>query len=194
MQYIVYESFVICRGVGRPNANVFLREMEGKKFEDSGVYRGKAVKKREDTIDTETRLSQQLFVPGSHPYIADICKQIDAINKEVFKIQISDHCKENTLVRYTAGGHFTEHSDLMWPRENDHSKNSIRKLTSLMLISNPSDFKGGELRIRGTDRQLIRPQFEQGDLIVFSSHTPHVVAKLTEGIRYSLVMWSHGNF
>jgi len=87
---------------------------------------------------------------------------------------------------------------------SDHTMNpdmvgKIRKLSVTINISEPDTYKGGDLKFdfgEHTDSgkrfhtcEEIRPR---GSVIVFPSFMPHCVTPVTEGTRYSLVLWSLG--
>lgn len=74
----------------------------------------------------------------------------------------------------------------------------IRKLSMTLSLSDPKDYKGGNLRFdlgphRGDNRyhtcKEIRPK---GSIVIFPSHVMHQVTPVTSGTRYSLVAWSLG--
>lgn len=78
---------------------------------------------------------------------------------------------------------------------NLHKK--IRKLSLVMSLSDPNDYKGGELlfKILGEDKNIILKCDEiklKGSVVVFPSFITHKVTPITSGTRYSLVNWSVG--
>jgi PKHD-type hydroxylase len=68
----------------------------------------------------------------------------------------------------------------------------------LVQLSDPKDYKGGELefQFRNTDDPTpTRPCLEilpRGSIVVFPSFVWHRVKPVTEGTRYSLVIWNLG--
>lgn len=193
MQYEITGNVAIFRGLGKPNASVFLDEQRDKEFGTSRVYQ-QDKGRDDDGLDNRFRNSHQRSIHHEHPYILAAARAIKQVNEEYFKINVTDYCRENSLVRYGEGGFFKPHSDILWPATTkDHTATPIRKLTSIMLISDTSDFTGGKLRM-WNDNVMFRTDFEQGDLLVFPSYTRHVVDEVTSGLRYSLVMWSNGYF
>lgn len=85
------------------------------------------------------------------------------------------------------GGHYDTHMDM------GGGEMSTRKLSLVMLLNDPAEFKGGELEvlaIPGTDKTV--KEVTQGTVIAFPSWALHRVLKLTEGERWSLVCWVHG--
>lgn len=81
---------------------------------------------------------------------------------------------------------------------NLHGK--IRKLSVTCSLSDPSEYKGGELEFNfnnpeKTNKQNIRKCLEilpKGSLVVFPSFVWHRVCPVTKGTRYSLVIWNLG--
>jgi PKHD-type hydroxylase len=74
----------------------------------------------------------------------------------------------------------------------------VRKLSLTLNLSDPKTYKGGNLLFDfGEHSQNDRfvecsNAREQGTIIVFPSFLPHCVTPLTEGKRYSLVLWTLG--
>ena len=73
----------------------------------------------------------------------------------------------------------------------------VRKLSATINLNKPGDYDGGNLKFdmgphhpkRYHTCTEIRPR---GSVIVFPSHLYHQVTPVTEGTRYSLVMWNLG--
>jgi PKHD-type hydroxylase len=78
---------------------------------------------------------------------------------------------------------------------NSHGK--IRKLSLVMSLSDPNDYKGGNLmfKLLGENKNTILKCNEiksRGSVVVFPSFIRHKVTPVTDGTRYSLVNWSIG--
>jgi PKHD-type hydroxylase len=69
--------------------------------------------------------------------------------------------------------------------------NPIRKISMTCLLSDPSEFTGGDLLFSdaGNEKPL---QLKQGQAIFFASFLRHKVAPVKKGVRKSLVMWFGG--
>ena len=78
-----------------------------------------------------------------------------------------------------------------WHIDAGHPINGIqRKLSISILLSDPSEFEGGELQFKGMeDRKILT---KQGSIVVFPSFIEHKVAPVTKGVRYSAVTWASG--
>lgn len=88
------------------------------------------------------------------------------------------------LLEYRPGGFFTWHMDL------GSAKHSTRKISLVVLLSNPSDYVGGELEFFSTEDQ---PKLKQGAGVWFPSYMLHQVKPVTQGLRYTLVSWVNGD-
>jgi PKHD-type hydroxylase len=82
--------------------------------------------------------------------------------------------------------------------DNPNTHGKIRKLSVTCSLSDPKDYKGGELefQFRNVDDPTpTRPCLEilpRGSIVVFPSFVWHRVKPVTEGTRYSLVIWNLG--
>ena len=82
-------------------------------------------------------------------------------------------------------GHYDWHVDAGPPQNGVQ-----RKLSISILLSNPSDFEGGELQFKEMeDRKILTAQ---GSIVVFPSFIEHRVTPVTKGVRYSAVTWASG--
>lgn len=96
--------------------------------------------------------------------------------------------QENTQIgRYksTDEGHYDWHMDAGPPKDGVQ-----RKLSISILLSDPSDFEGGELQFKDIEDQKILTK--QGSIVVFPSFIEHRVTPVTKGVRYSAVTWVQG--
>lgn len=103
-------------------------------------------------------------------------------NKNFFKMDISS-LNETYILEYRKGDYFRPHMDI-----NDFSA-STRKLSLVLLLSEPGDYQGGELEFIPSVGEISQ---NQGNLIIFPSYMVHQVRKLKKGIRFSMVSWIHG--
>lgn len=89
---------------------------------------------------------------------------------------------------YLENGHYGWHSDY------GTSKNGkwTRKLSASVLVSDPSEYDGGDLEFIDYHGNIVQAPKEKGSVIVFDSRIPHRVAPVTRGRRVSLVTWMYG--
>jgi len=129
-----------------------------------------------------------------HPYI-------HAANKNAgwnFEWDFSEHCQ---FTKYKKGQYYGWHCD-SWDKPyvgEGPIKGKIRKLSMTLSLSDPSEYKGGELEFdfrnvdpKKTNISVCKEILPKGSLVVFPSFVWHRVKEVTKGTRYSLVMWNLG--
>ena len=116
-----------------------------------------------------------------------------------FDWDFSESCQ---FTIYKKGQYYDWHCD-SWDKPYDKEgpeKGKIRKLSVTVSLTNPKEYKGGELEFdfRNLDpdkKPNIRTCTEilpKGSLVVFPSFVWHRVKPITEGERNSLVIWNLG--
>ena len=91
------------------------------------------------------------------------------------------------FTEYPKGGFYDWHMDA---DVSCQFEPPVRKISMIILLSNPSEFEGGDLEFMSEGNKP--PQLIQGQAIFFCSMIRHRVAKVKKGIRRSLVMWFGG--
>jgi PKHD-type hydroxylase len=84
--------------------------------------------------------------------------------------------------------------------EEGPTKGKIRKLSVTVSLTDPKEYKGGELEFdfRNEDpdkKRAMRTCTEilpKGSVVVFPSFVWHRVKPVTKGVRHSLVIWNLG--
>jgi PKHD-type hydroxylase len=75
----------------------------------------------------------------------------------------------------------------------DTAKNApTRKLSVVIQLSDPSEYKGGRLKLYTDSLKAKKIEKEKGYVTFFPSYVLHEVTPVTKGTRYSLVVWVHG--
>jgi PKHD-type hydroxylase len=150
-------------------------------------------KKRDSNI---VWLSDCWIYKEIHPYI----HKANKLAGWNFDWDFSEACQ---FTKYKLNQFYDWHSD-SWnaPYENQNNKDTfgkIRKLSVTCSLSDPKDYKGGELefdfRNMDPDKKSVRKCAEilpRGSVVVFPSHVWHRVKPVTKGTRYSLVIWNLG--
>ena len=103
---------------------------------------------------------------------------------------------------YKDGGFFGWHQDDGGNIDIDKS-HEVRKLTAVLVLSDPDTFEGGELQFYNGDRpmqdmgeitgeQVTNDIKSQGTVVVFDSRDWHRVTPVTKGVRHSVVCWTVG--
>jgi len=129
-----------------------------------------------------------------HPYVR-------MANKNAgwnFEWDFSESCQ---FTKYRKGQFYDWHCD-SWekPYEEGNTKGKIRKLSVTVSLSDPKDYKGGELefdfRNRDPDKKpnivKCKEILPKGSLVVFPGFVWHRVCPVKSGERNSLVIWNLG--
>lgn len=118
-------------------------------------------------------------------------KMSDAIwqaNRQFFQFDIRGCYEGAQLGSYTAEdqGHYNWHTDA-----GLETTNVPRKLSMALLLSDPSEFEGGNLEVN-VNGDTIAVEQKRGRAWFFPSWMIHRVTPVTKGIRRSLVLWMGG--
>jgi len=113
----------------------------------------------------------------------------------------SESCQ---FTKYKLNQFYNWHSD-SWDKpydtpDNQDTYGKIRKLSVTCSLSDPKDYKGGELEFDFRNKENGKPAIKKcmeilprGSIVVFPSFVWHRVRPVTKGTRYSLVIWNLGN-
>ena len=130
-----------------------------------------------------------------HPYI----KKANELAGWNYQWDYSEQCQ---FTKYKLGQYYDWHCD-SWDKpyvEEGPTKGKIRKLSVTVSLTDPKEYKGGELEFdfRNLDpdkKPNIRACTEilpKGSLVIFPSFVWHRVKPVTKGVRHSLVIWNLG--
>jgi PKHD-type hydroxylase len=116
-----------------------------------------------------------------------------------FEWDWSEPCQ---FTKYKLNQHYSWHCDSFAETYNSphnlNFHNKTRKLSVTCSLSDPKDYKGGELEFQFRnqgDPTITRKCIEilpRGSIVVFPSFVWHRVKPVTKGTRYSLVVWNLG--
>ena len=136
--------------------------------------------------DTGVRKTDILFYNRFHPLSSMMTNYIAFANIEAEWDYSINYFQDCQLGRYEKGGHYGWHIDTAKP---DKWKNQ-RKLTSVLLLNDSSEFSGGNLQIEGVKKDNLL--VGAGSIIVFPSFLNHTVTPINSGVRYTAVSWAMG--
>lgn len=182
------QNAILVRGHYTPEETAaFIVEQKTKPLVKSGIYNSKYA-----GVDESFRRSNQVRINSINPFIRKLATLVETTNDTFFKQSISSYCHENDFVEYDTSGKFERHSDILWPNTvMDHTKNPIRKITSIVLLND--EFTGGKLALWDKGERYSFP-FSPGDVVMLPSYIQHKVDSIESGLRYTVVSWSYGEF
>ena len=116
-----------------------------------------------------------------------------------FEWDYSESCQ---FTKYKLNQYYDWHCD-SWDKpyaQPGPTQGKIRKLSVTVSLSDPKDYKGGELEFDLRDQDpdkkpnihICKQILPKGSLVVFPSFVWHRVKPVTSGTRYSLVIWNLG--
>ena len=113
-----------------------------------------------------------------------------------------DYCEDFQFTKYKKNQHYGWHCDSAGVYINEVNKNyngKTRKLSVIVSLSDPKDYKGGRLEFQFreghkdfTKKIVCEDILPKGSILVFPSFIYHRVTPVTQGTRYSLVNWILG--
>ena len=146
--------------------------------------------KKGGVIDTKTRTSHISWIPFKK--MNDMYKDIEKIMKQTNGNHFGfDGMQITELAQYTE---YPEGGFYDWHVDNDvnmQHEPPVRKISMTCLLSDPSEFSGGDLIFSDISEYNPTP-LKQGQAIFFASFLRHKVTPITKGVRKSLVMWFGG--
>ena len=142
---------------------------------------------KQDTKKRVTTISWIPFAKMPQMY-KTIENQLSIVNLNHFMFDGVRLTEPAQFTEYPKRGFYDWHMDLnAFGQTGEHP---IRKISMTCLLSDPSEFKGGDLTFEEHANNKV--QLKQGQAIFFASFMRHRVEPVKKGIRRSLVMWFGG--
>lgn len=112
------------------------------------------------------------------------------VNSKFFQFDLTGFYESAQLGTYTQNdlGYYDWHADATLAGNNSPP----RKLSMCLLLSDPSEFEGGELQLKVGSDEIQTLEQKRGRAWFFPSWTLHRVTPVTKGNRRSLVLWIGG--
>jgi len=117
----------------------------------------------------------------------DLVNLAKIANRDMWKFHVTSVLDDIQFTEYDAAdaGYYDWHMDFGGERS------STRKLSLVVQLSDPDEYKGGRLQFM-INRDILEAPSEKGTVIFFPSYLTHRVTPMEEGKRNSLVCWFHG--
>lgn len=130
---------------------------------------------------------------GVKPELAHIWDKmataVAEVNRRFFRLDLNGFYEPMQIGAYMAndGGHYSWHTD-----NSPNEDRAPRKLSMALLLSDQSEFEGGEFQVKTANDDAQTLETKRGRAWFFPSYTLHRVAPVTKGVRRSLVLWVGG--
>ena len=159
-----------------------VNNIDFQKFEDSTVGPSGI-----ETVQSRVRNSKTFWWYEDHWVTSIFSHYFNKANRDLWEYDLT-YLKGIQVTKYEKGEKYDWHCDYGAESDARHT----RKLSATMLITEPSEFKGGDLEIMDYHGNTITAEKTKGTMIIFDSRTPHRVTPVTKGTRVSLVAWMLG--
>jgi PKHD-type hydroxylase len=143
-----------------------------------------------DSVTEKIRKSEISFVncsPETSWLFSRLNHMVEFFNTDFYRFNLVgfDHFQYTV---YNDNCYYNYHTDMQGPLYNGPI---TRKLSFSLILSDPSEYKGGEFEffIDGNPVTFEQPK---GRILAFPSYIMHRVNPVTEGVRKSIVVWAMG--
>lgn len=143
-----------------------------------------------DTYAPEIRRVEQYVIDHNEntKWIFDkILTAVSIANEEYFKFDLLGITHGLQLLHYKS----VDESFYDWHADVGEGPASRRKLSVSVMLSDESDYEGGDLIINNYGANIVTCK-EKGSINMFPSYLTHTVTPVTKGDRWVIVIWIHG--
>jgi len=146
----------------------------------------------EGNIDKSIRNCKTGWIPHTHWISGMMAHYIKESNQKFFKYDLTGWANDIQYTEYNKkGSHYGWHCDI--GIVNLLNGCESRKLSISLLLSDPSEYEGGEFQLLLDGRKdMITLKPPLGYAIIFPSTSVHRVRPIKSGVRTSLVGWYGG--
>lgn len=138
-------------------------------------------------IETEVRNSKISWWYEDHWVTSIFSHYFNKANRDLWEYDLN-YLKGIQITKYNEGDKYDWHCDYGAENITEYT----RKLSATLLVTDPSEFEGGDLEIIDYHGNNITMEKSKGTMIIFDSRVPHRVTPVTKGTRISLVAWMLG--
>jgi PKHD-type hydroxylase len=157
-----------------------IESMSGEMYSESAVG-------TTDEIKLESRNSKISWWYEDHWVCSIFSHYFNKVNRDFWEYDLN-YLQSIQISKYEPGGHYAWHCDYGTSTDDRYT----RKLSASLLITDPSEYKGGDLEFIDYHGNTITVPKIKGTMVIFDSRIPHRVTPVTEGKRISLVSWMLG--
>jgi Rps23 Pro-64 3,4-dihydroxylase Tpa1-like proline 4-hydroxylase len=145
------------------------------------------VDKSEYALQPKSRDSKVSWWGEEHWVSSLFSHYFNKANRENWEYDLSN-VETIQITKYDVGQFYDWHCDYFSSKDPRYT----RKLSASLLITDPSEFEGGNLEFITYHGQKVSYEMGKGTIIIFDSRVPHRVLPVTSGRRISLVSWMLG--
>ena len=140
------------------------------------------------SVNMKSRDTHVAWIDSDQGWLAErLSRAIIQLNHQFFNFDLSGFWESFQYTKYDAkaGGQYYD-----WHIDMSGSIETPRKLSAIVLLSDPNEYSGAKLQIYNGSLITLEPK--KGRIYAFPSYTVHRVTEITQGVRISLVTWVTG--
>jgi PKHD-type hydroxylase len=150
------------------------------------------VAENEAALQTSVRETNVAWLgaqPELHQIWSKFANVFAEVNRRNFHYDLTGFYEPMQIGVYTADkkGHYDWHTDA-----SSMDTGAPRKLSMALLLSDSSEFEGGEFQVKASTDEARTLETKRGRAWFFPSYMLHRVKPVTKGTRRSLVIWAGG--
>jgi PKHD-type hydroxylase len=173
------------KGIPEELCDLAIKNMQHMQFDNAKVGGGKFA--RTDTVIRKTSVA----FPGTNYWLEGVAYNYASYaNRSAEWNYKIDWAEPIQLAKYEKDHHYDWHED--WSPLELRDDNMVRKLSVVILLSDPSEYKGGEFQFKTSNAPENTVKMNKGSVLVFPSYTTHRVTPIISGTRYSAANWILG--
>ena len=168
--------------------DVVIKMGQNQPSRDASVGMGKPGDKKRAGINRKSRITKISWIPfdAGRAMYSTIERWMLNTNANHFGFDGMQITEQAQYTEYLKGGFYNWHMDSSVEMS---AMPTVRKISMTLLLSDPKDFKGGELEILKEGKPV---KLKKGYAVFFASFMSHRVKPVLKGNRKSLVMWFGG--
>ena len=132
------------------------------------------------------------FEPSNEWLFQKLRGVAEFLNSEFYKFDLVGFDKFQYTVYQEAGSEYVFHADIALGNALPPTSHLTRKLSFSLILSDPSEYTGGEFEFYTSNQQSHAVEQLKGRIFAFPSWVLHRVAPIKTGTRKSLVFWVEG--
>lgn len=146
--------------------------------------------------DYSERKAKLHFIDWPHPPLQWLFEKLNTLigyyNDTEFGFDLVGY-EYMQYAEYHQGGHQRYHTDIRYNFDPAYVMEGFRKLTVILMLSDVSEYEGGELSLNlSAEFRAEKLKLQKGQVLLFPAFMPHQVEPVISGVRKTLVVWPLG--
>lgn len=165
--------------------DLIIKEIESINMND---YVESSIGTLNDHKTVESTRNSKIYWWYEHHWVCSIFSHyFNKANRDLWEYDLN-YLNGIQVTKYEENNHYAWHCDYGTSDDDRYT----RKLSATLVVSDPSEYEGGNLEFIGYHGDINTVPNAKGSMIIFDSRIPHRVTPVTKGTRISIVAWMLG--